>query len=117
VVGGVVVTAHFLVVHEFDPASDEWFDVEHPDDCPLREWFLDAPGALPELVLDCDVAMDGIDTYFRHADDPDPDPWYREAVVPVPVGRHEIEAWFHRAPAGPWGPEEWDGGLRLVAVS
>lgn len=101
---------HFLIVGPFDPDDEtDRFDVEHPADCPASDrqdgFYVD---------YDCEVAMhvehEGIDTYFIHADDPAKG-WDQDRVT---TGRHEIEAWSIRHPAGPWGSEEWSAGLRLV---
>ncbi len=33
--------------------------------------------------------------------------------LPETPGRYAIEHWFETFPGGPWGPTEYDGGLRL----
>lgn len=102
-------TAHFLVVYDFDPEFDDWYEIEHPDDCRSRlakQWYA------------CGVehyeGEEGIGSYWRHADDPDP---YDHNAEPLKPGRYEIEVWHKRHPAGPWGSEEWDGGLRLTEAA
>jgi len=105
---------HFLVVEEFDPASDDWYEVEHPADCGRRD--LGAPPEFGEAwEYTCGVAHyeyeEGISSYWRHVDDPDT---FADWTDPLKPGRYEIEVWHERHRAGPWDPEEWDGGLRLV---
>lgn len=106
---------HVLVVGPFDPddATDR-FEVEHPDSCPESPRY-SLPGGLEISGYDCAVGVyiddAGIDCYFAHADDPARDIGYAERVS---EGRHPIEHWSLHHPGGPWGPDEWDGGLRTV---
>lgn len=106
---------HILIVGPFDPddATDR-FDVEHPADCPQSARYSGPDG---EDINDYDCAVGvciadgGIDCYFAHADD---DTVTSAYVERVPEGRHLIEYWSIRHPGGPWGPDEWDGGVRTV---
>lgn len=87
---------------EWDPDEDAGgMTVEHPadddDDCPVAH----------------EVASCGLGMFFVHRDDPTKT-WREERVDP---GRYEIEVWSERLCAdGPWGPAEWDGGLRLAEL-
>jgi hypothetical protein len=101
---------HFLVVAPFDPENgDDLLSVEHPPDCPTLVIDRD-PDGNPVTVENCAVGFYvdqyGISEYFEHADDG------ADVVQPVPVGRHEIEAWheIHRG----FDYVEHSAGLRLV---
>jgi hypothetical protein len=102
---------HVLVVEPFDPESDDWYDVEHLDDCPRRD-LEGLPGAWEYACgVEFYLGEEGIGSYWHHADDPDCFADWTDALKP---GRYKIEVWHKRHPGGPWGAEEWDGGLRLV---
>lgn len=100
---------HTLVVPE-DPEDD--LVVLHPADCPREEG---RRGQEVYVIFTCAVGwalLDGPETYFAH--EGSDDEWLMGHVECLPPGRHEIEAWSHRYPSTPAGPEEWDGGLRTV---
>ena len=107
---------HFLIVGEFDPDDPDLFDIEHSADCPVRTYL--AAGYYPVEEYTCEVQMHldtaGLDEYFRHADDPDGLEQHNAHAEPVGPGRHAIEAWTQRHPAGPWGSEEWSSGLCIA---
>lgn len=98
---------HTLVVEPFDcPDGDpaECFTVEHPSSCPDDHYGLPYCGVAVQ-------ADNGLETYFRHADDPapsDPD------LPAVTVGRHPIEVWHEKIRT--WPAVEYDSGLRLAEV-
>lgn len=117
--GGAVSDAHFLVVHPWDSEAEpsDLIEVEHPPGCPTvmqYEGDDEHPGV---VVENCAVGFyineHGLSEYFGHADDPDRDDRFSfpEWVGP---GRHEIEAWHEVHPGGPWGPTEYDAGIRLA---
>lgn len=107
-------SAHFLVVEPWDPDGEpgDLLSVEHPADCPSE--IVDHSPSGPIVALTCAVQYhidgEGLDYTFAHADDPGAPP----GVERVAPGRHEIEAWSWVTPGGPWGPTEYDGGLRLA---
>lgn len=101
---------HFLVVAPFDPESgDGLLEVEHPPGCPMvDQGDDDHPVLVPNCAVGCHIDHYGISEFFEHADEDGP-----PVVEPVPVGRHEIEAW-HERHVGPDGVE-YSAGIRLVA--
>lgn len=100
---------HFLIVPEH--AGDDLV-VLHDRECPREQW-----GHEPNSWWDygCWIAVElsntGVDAHFVHRDDPDTSNPYADRLAP---GRYEIETWTVRYPGNGWGPEEWDGGLRVV---
>lgn len=100
--------AHVLVVADEYDEDGGGLDIEHPPGCPTVQAFSGVD------QIDCPIANEvynsGLEMHFRHRDDPEKWP-YAEYLAP---GRYEIELWLERHPAGPWGPEEWSGGLRTV---
>lgn len=105
--------AHLLVVGEFVPGEPgDCFEVEHLDDCPTETH--DAGPFDSYISYTCLVGYfldsEGLDTCFRHADDPSKDDG-RTVLTP---GQHLIEAWSAYDPPHPGGGGEWDGGLRLA---
>jgi hypothetical protein len=112
---------HILVVEEYheDDDGEPLFQIEHPDGCPTTL----GGGSTAEhsyYIYECAVGvfeMDmGLDQFFDHRDAPArTQSAYRDCLAP---GRYPVEAWTERCcVAGPWGPEEWDGGLRVQSGS
>lgn len=73
-------------------------DVEH-EDCERVNLDMNAWGynCAVEYEMDCNGS---------HAFDV-------EEIRPLAPGRYEIESWSVHYAAGPWGGDEWDGGLCL----
>jgi hypothetical protein len=109
--------AHWLVVKEWDPDSDDSpFEIEHHPDCPTelssRYSSEDDPDFTYEThdcIFQQMVDDMGIDSYFQHRDDPAKDDPYTERVAP---GRWPIEYW--EVEYRGCESTEYDAGLRLV---
>jgi len=101
---------HWLVVREWDPEDPDVMDVEHPDDCPRVD--LGEGGWEYGCAFEFYIGEYGYSQYFVHVDDEDAFGYeYTDKIAP---GRHAIEYWDVRHPAGPWGGAEWDAGIRLA---
>lgn len=101
---------HWLVVLPWEDDCPDLLQVEHPDDCPVVD--LGEGGLELGCAVEFYVGEYGLEEYFVHVDDEDAFNYdYTDKVAP---GRHAIEYWEVRHPAGPWGPAEYDAGLRLV---
>ena len=104
-----VPSKHWLVVREEWDEEDDGLEVEHVG-CKRFEPYEGVED------WDCGVGFEisnaGLRTYFAHRDDPDH--VLDSYLERLPPGRYEIEHWTHTYPAGPWGSEEYDGGIRTV---
>lgn len=102
---------HWLVVADEYDDDGGGLELEHDPRCPIVQQYEGVD------QYDCAVAFEvhncGLEFFFHHRDDPDSWP-YAERLDP---GRYEIEVWSERHAAGPWGPEEYEGGLRTVSDS
>jgi len=100
---------HLLIVYIEDPLDPDnrGYGLEHPDgQCPKRTITYEAPGKEPITWVEWECGAQ------HEADNAGMDCFFEE--LKLPEGEFEIEHWSERHPGGPWGGEEWEGGLRFT---
>lgn len=94
---------HYLQIERLEDGTLEW-EVEHDPGCPQEPWTNDLDGQTVYHHT-CSVGVEVMHAGLEGLAD-----W--DKLAP---GRYEISFWATKTPAGPWGGEEWDSGLEIVA--
>lgn len=104
---------HRLLVLEHRPDDPyDGMDIIHDPDCPYFPGD-DVFPAQYQCAVHLEISNAGLDSFFIHKGDAENAGWGR--VEELEPGLYEIEHWVENTVRdGPWGPAEWESGLRTV---
>lgn len=105
---------HRLLVLTFDAEAEltDLLEVIHDPHCPYFPGD-DTWPAQYQCGVHNEISNTGLDSFFVHKEDVENAGWGR--VEQLEPGLYEIEHWVEQTGRdGPWGPAEWESGLRVV---